>query len=506
MYRKRTILVLATLFSLLLAFTMVAAADDDTLIIGGYSEAIGLDPRLETDVPSFQRISIIMEPLVKFNVDMQVAPALAKSWHVSDDTMTLSFVLHDGVNWHDGVAFTAEDVKYTFEWVLDPDHGAPNRGLYIDIAEIEVVSDTEVVFHLRQPNSFLLNNIARMPITPRHDADRADFRQSPIGTGSYKLVSWARDDRMVLVENKDYWGGRPNVPNIVFRAIPEDATRLLALEAQEIDLYQGGVVGRELERLEADPNIVVKRAPGTGYEYLGFNTQVEGLSDPRVRQALSHLLDREAVLARVLWGVGTPGVGPVSEALPWFNPDVYDYDYNPERARELLAEAGYGPGDLTFKLYTDERVNRVRVAEIVQFEAEQVGIHVEVLIEEWGAYLTRIQQTGDFDLFMLGWAGQLDPDRAMIRQFSTQGANNYGKYSNERVDYLLDAGRVVPPESQESLDIYGEAQEIVVSEAPYAFVSYSAEVGLSQPWIENWEVHPYASGAYQDAHLITKNK
>jgi peptide/nickel transport system substrate-binding protein len=506
MNRKRRVCVVMVLFSLLFGFSSVVTADNNTLIIGGYGEALGLDPRMETDVPSFQRINVMMEPLVKFNVDMEIAPGLAKSWHVSDDTMTLRFVLQDGVKWHDGVPFTADDVVYTFEWVLNADNGAPNRGLYVDIDRIEVVSDTEVVFHLKQPNSFLLNNIARMPITPRHDGDRNDFRQNPIGTGPYKLVSWSRDDRMIFVENEEYWGGRPNVHNLVFRTIPEDATRLLALEAQEIDFYQGNVVGRELERLEADPTIIVQRAPGTGYEYLGFNTQVEALSDIRVRQAFCYLIDREAVVARILWGVGSPGVGPVSEALPWFNPDVQQYEYNPERAKELLAEAGYGPGDLKLTLHTDERATRSRVAEMIQHEAEKIGVEIEVILEEWGAYLTRIQQTGDFELFLLGWAGQLDPDRAMIRQFSTEGANNYGKYSNERVDYLLNLGRTVPPESQESLDIYGEAQEIIVREAPYAFTNYSAEVGLNHPWIGNWEVHPYAAGSYQNAHLITKNK
>ncbi len=159
------------------------------------------------------------------------------------------------------------------------------------------------------------------------------------------------------------------------------------------------------------------------------------------------------------------------------------------------------------RLYTNENTERMRIAEILQFEAQQVGIEVEVIIEEWGgAYLTRIQETDDFDIFILGWSGQLDPDRAMIRQFHTDGANNYGKYSNERVDYLLDLGRTVPPESQDSLDIYGEAQEIVIGEVPYGFINYSEEVGLHHPYIKNWEVHPYGAAAWQDAYLIRKEK
>jgi len=132
-----------------------------------------------------------------------------------------------------------------------------------------------------------------MPIVPKHDGDREDFRQKPIGTGPYKLVSWTRDDRMILEANEDYWQGKPIIPNVVFRPIPENATRLLAFEAGEIDVFQGGVVPQEIDRLEADPNYIVQRVTGTGYNYLGFNTQVGSLSDVRVRQALSYVINRE---------------------------------------------------------------------------------------------------------------------------------------------------------------------------------------------------------------------
>lgn len=505
MFRKQSLLVVVALF-FVLAFSVTVLADNDTLIIGSGAEAIGLDPRLETDVPSFERINVMMESLVKFNVDMELAPLLAKDWSVSDDTMELWFLLEEGVTWHDGKPFTAEDVKYTFEWVLNPENAAPNMGLYADIEQIEIVNDYEIKFYLGQPNSFLLNNIARMPIVPKHDGDRDNFRQKPIGTGPYKLVSWMRDDRMVLKANEDYWQGKPIVPNVIFRSIPENATRLLAFEAGEIDIYQGGMVAQEIERLEADPRYIVQRTAGTGYNYLGFNTKVGALSDVRVRQALSYVINREGIVSRVLNGIGQPGVSPVSKALPWFNPDVDRYEYSPEKSLELLEDAGYSAGDIELRLFTNENPDRIRIAEILQFEAEQVGIKVDVIIEEWGAYLTRIQQTDDFDIFILGWAGQLDPDRAMIRQFHTDGANNYGKYSNKRVDYLLEEGRKVPPESQDSLDLYGEAQKIIVGEAAYGFINYSEEVGLLHPWVGNWQVHPYSAASWQDVYRMTKNK
>ena len=145
MLKKHSVLITVT-FVLLLVLTAVAWASNDTLVIGSGAEAIGLDPRLETDVPSFERINVIMEPLVKFAVNMQLESALATEWDVSEDTMTLWFKLREDVAWHDGVPFTAQDVKYTYEWVLDPANGAPNMGLYADIEEIEVVNDHEIIF------------------------------------------------------------------------------------------------------------------------------------------------------------------------------------------------------------------------------------------------------------------------------------------------------------------------------------------------------------------------
>ncbi len=501
---KKLGLVLTVLFVLGMGFGV--GANPDTLIIGSGAEATGLDPRFETDVPSFERINVISEPLVKFDVEMNLVPSLATNWEFSEDTLTLTFHLREHVKWHDGQPFTAHDVKYTYEWVLDPANGARNRGLYEDIALVQVVSDHVVEFHLRQPFSFLLNNIARMPITPKHAGDRADFRQNPIGTGPYSLVRWTRDDRMILVAHEEYWGGKPLIKNVIFRPIPEDSTRLLAFEAGEIDVYQGGMVPQELPRLENDSRFVVQRAAGTGYTYLGFNTAVGALGDLKVRQAVSHLIHRDAIVSRIMNGIGTPGIGPIPTGLPWFNPFVPRYEYNPEKARALLAEAGYAEGTVTLRLYTNENPVRMRIAEILQHEARRVGVTIEVTIEEFGAFLSRIQETDDYDIFILGWGGQLDPDRAMMRQFHTHGSNNYTKYSNERLDYLLEQGRRVAPDSKESLEIYNEAQMIVVGDLPYGFINYTEEVAIHRPALKNWTIHPYSAAAWQDIHLVQKER
>jgi peptide/nickel transport system substrate-binding protein len=500
-YVKRS---LVFALGLMLFASAAFATSPNRLVIAQSSEITSLDPRLATDIYSFRVIKMMMEELVAFAPDLSLEPRLATDWEFSDDGLTLTFNLREGVMFHHGREFTSDDVRYTFEWVLDPENDAPNRQLYIDIALIDTPDDYTVVFNLSEPNSFLLNNIARMPIVPADLGDE-DFASNPVGTGPMVFEFIRRDDQTVLNAFEDYWGGRAQVDSVEIRPIPETATRLLAFEGGEIDMFQDLVVPAELSRLEEDPNIIVHRSPGTGYTYMGFNQRSEPLDDVRVRQAINHMIPREAIVERILEGIGEPGVSMIMPYMTWFNEDVTRYDYNPERAQELLEEAGHGDG-FSVRMHVSDDTTRVQIAEIMGFELSQVGINLSVTVEEFGAFLSRVQDTDDYDLFILGWGGQLDPDRAMIRQFTSDGGSNYTYYSNPRVDELVNQGRLVPPDSDESIEIYQEAQEIIVEESPYAFIFYTEEIALHHPYIEGWEIHPYSANTYQDIHLIQKNQ
>ncbi len=479
-------------------------ADETKLVVGVYAEAVDLDPRIDVSSPSFMRINAMMEPLVTFGTDLGLYPRLAVDWEFSDDGLTLTFELREGVQFHHGREFTSQDVKYTYEWVLDPDNEAPNRPLYDDIDRVEAPDPYTVVFHLSEVNTFLLNNIARMPIVPYDVADDPEFTREPVGTGPMVFESWVRDDRMVLRAFGDYWGGRAKVDVVEFRTIPEDATRLLAFEAGEIDMYHHGIPPLELERLEDDPDYVLQRTPGTGHTYLGFNTTAEPLDDARVRQVISHLIPRQAMVEEVEEGMGEPAVGPIMPYMPWSHPDLEVDEHDRERARELLAEAGY-PDGFEIRLHTFEMPAYMRIAEILLYELGQVGIDVDVTIEERGAFLARVMDTDNYDMFIWGWVGQLDPDRAMFRQFHSEGAfAGFTYYANPELDELLERGQRTPPDSDESIDIYRRAQEILAEELPYAVIYYHEEVGVNHPYVTGWEIHPYAANTYQDIHLIDK--
>ena len=498
-----------TVFGALLAACLLlvgaAQAQNDRLIIGSTSEVSGFDPRTSVDVPSFERINVIMEPLVVFDRGLGLQPRLATDWTFSDDGLTITFGLRQGVTWHDGEPFTAEDVRMTFETVLDPETGAVNRPLYTAIETIDTPDEHTVVFNLNSPTAFLINNIARQPIVPVNAGE--DFNMRPVGTGPYMFESQVRDDRLVLRRFDDYWGGAGSIEFLEFRVIPENATRLLAFEAGEIDVTQGQLPPEDLPRLEEDERFVLERTPGTGYTYLGLNTQSRPLDDVRVRQALGHLVPRDAIVQRVLNGNGFPGISMILPTMPWFNPDVRRYDYDPELARQLLEEAGVD-FDQPMRLYTNDNAVRMQIAEILNFEFGQIGLELQVNIEEFGAFIDRILETDDYDMFILGWGGQLDPDRATIRQFHSgdPGTSNFTYYDNPRVDELLNEATVTDPTSDRSIELYQEIQAIVVEEAPYVFINYTEETAAYHPWIEGWSVHPYSPNTYQDAHLITKNR
>lgn len=504
MFRKGSLGIL--LIVLIFALVSSTAAQSSTIVIGSSAEAIGLDTRLSTDIYSGQRINVMMEPIIIFNTDMELEPRLATDWYFDDEATTITFEIREGVYWHDGERFTANDVKFTFDWILNPENPAPNRALYADIYEIEVVNDYLMHFHLRQPNSFLINNLARISIVPAHAADKAGFNENPIGTGPFMFESWIRDDSLSMVANPDYWGGAPKVDRLVFRTIPEDSARMFALEAGEIDVYQDQPIPEEVERLDADPNVNVQIVPGTGYRYMGFNTEMPPFDNVKVRQAFAHLIPREGIVDRLMEGLGQVATGPVPSGIPWYNPNVKTYDHNIEAARQLFDEAGVDPQGLTVHLYSHEDPTFIRIAEIIQFEAANLGINVVTHVEEWGTYWSSLQQPGHgYQMFLVDWFGQVDPDRAMFRQYHSQGSHNFGTYYNERLDYLLEKGKTVPPDSEESIAIYNEAQEILAEQSYVAYIHYYAEVGLSRASLQGFEPHPFISIVWSNAHLMSKD-
>ncbi len=484
------------------AMSQDTALAEERVVVGVQAEAPGLHTLVEVDTYAMERVNLISEPLVFIEHDLDLAPSLATAWEISDDAMQIEMELREGVYWHHGREFVAEDVQYTYEWILDEDNPAANRDLYAAIDEIEIVDEHEVVFHLNEPFTFLVNNMARVGIVPHdvhEDMGHEDFRQEPVGTGPYEHEEWLDDDYHIMTANEDYWGGEPNFAEVEFRPIPENSSRLLAFEAGEIDMYQGGVVPEELERLEEDPDINVDRTAGTGYNYLGMNLESdvtpEATQNIDFRRAVTHAVNREGIVEHVQHGIGEPGKSQIVPDMPHFNDEIDYPQYDPEKAREYFEQSGLEEGT-TVELYAHEDPTNMQIAEVLEYELSELGINVEIMIEEWGAFLDRILDTDDYDLYLLGWAGQVDPDRASYRQFHSEGTQNDTNFADERMDELLEEGRRVDPSSQESIEIYQEVQEILLEEHPKAFINYQEAVGLIQPEFEGFRAHPYSPNTW----------
>jgi peptide/nickel transport system substrate-binding protein len=290
--------------------------------------------------------------------------------------------------------------------------------------------------------------------------------------------------------------------------VPEEGARMLSLRTGEADMVLLPTPS-DLPALEADPDFIVEGAPGVGIFYLAFNLEREAVADVRVRQAIAHAIDRELIVEAILEGGGVLAKSVIGEPVFGFKDMelLERYPYDPERARELLAEAGFADG-FSLRLHTNSNnAVRMQIAEILQFEAAQVGIEIEFTGEEFGAFIDRILgEDRDFDLFILGWAGNVDPDYATYGLFRTEASNNYIGYSNPAVDELLDRGRTLEPGSPASIANYQQVQNLLMADVPFAFFNNSEEIGLVQDWIEGWGVHPYSSATYMDLHKVTKSR
>jgi len=488
---------------LVIAVLALASASAQTVLRAGLDVDAGtMDPRLARDTSAARMQELVFSGLVQLDPNLVPQPDLALSWEFTSPT-TLVFQLRQGVTFHDGSAFDSEDVVYTFTTLVREDFGAPRRSLYTPIASVNALSPYEVEFVLSQPYAPLLQYLD-MGIVPSDVAERlgADFGAQPVGTGPFRLAEWNRGDTIRLAAFDDYYAGRPSLDEIVISVIPDNNVRLIALESGDLDLIHSPVPPQDLERLKSDPNLVVTTTTALGYTYLNLNLRNPILQDVRVRKALAHLSDRQTISEVIFYGMDTPGESFLLPGTYYYTSDVVTYDYDPERAVELLNEAGWtdtnGDGildkdgqPLSIELTTNVDPNRQQILEFLQGEWAQVGIDASVRVYEWPSFIGDVI-AGNYDIGLIGWLLLTDPDRATYLQFLTDGGSNYGKYSNPRADELLEAGRAETDPAARK-EIYTELAQLVTDEAPYVFLLYQGYVVMHTPALEGFVVNPSGS-------------
>jgi peptide/nickel transport system substrate-binding protein len=482
--------VLVILTAILVACSVpVQAADPrDELRVAIPWTPENLDPTMNLSSIRAQVGVSLFDSLVGRDAEKRIVPELAESWRLLDDN-TWQFRLRKGVTFHNGEPFNAEAVRFTLQRVLDPNQKSPNRANIAEVARVEVVDDVTVKLVTRQPYAPLLNRLIDFPIVPpKYTAEQGNQGMAlrPVGTGPFRFVELVKDDRMIVEAFDRHWRGAPRIRRIVFKPVPEPFTRTAALRNGELDVITNvpPTLARELDRV---PGIKVLRVPSTWMIYLGLNTFKKPLSDLRVRQALNHATDVDAIIKTVLEGNGRRTEGPLTPNMFGHDPGVKGYPYDPAKARRLLSEAGYPDGlEITLDSPEGRYQGDKEVAEALAGQWQKAGFKPKVQVAEWGAYFKKYLAKQFTDAYLLGLGGPMQDGDELYNLVSSKGRGLY--YKNERVDQLFDAGRSTMDPAKRRR-IYSDLAKAMIEDATWVFLLQQVDIYALRDRVE-WTPRP----------------
>jgi peptide/nickel transport system substrate-binding protein len=431
-----------------------------------------LDPQKTAATLSFQVMKSLYDTLAEPDARGRLVPGLAASWAVSADGTVWTFHLRPGVRFHHGKVLDAEDVVATFARIRDPRTGSPKRGDFAAIERVEAVDPLTVRFVLDRPFAPFLAALAQGwgAILPRDVlAKGEDLAAHPVGTGPFRMDVWVRDSMLRVRRFDGYFlRGLPRLDAVEFRFVPDSAVKAAGLVAGDFDVVDA-VSPLDLPRLARDPRVVVRQEPSATVNVVAVNNARPPFTDVRVRRALWHAIDRRAVL-KTAYG---PGSVPVAVFMDARSPSYVDmgdpYPYDPERARRLLADAGYPHGFATDLALPQPYEAHIKAGELVQAMLARVGIQARIRVVEWGMWLSRIYGGRDFDLTIIGHTGKLDPDGRLAGFGDPRAPTNYVSYVNPRVAALIDAGRRTL-RADLRVRIYREALRLMTQDAMMVFL------------------------------------
>ena len=455
-----------------------AERSKDDVVVGLGLLGPSLDPQIQFAVPIYALVRHIFDPLVEFDPQNKIVPKLAESWRVVDPS-SWEFKLRRGVKFHNGEPFTAESVKFTLERVIKPETKSPQAFVFAWLDHVEVKDAYTAVVKTKGPYRPILAILATTEmLDPKAAADPATHGLKPVGTGPFRFVEFLPNNRVVLVRNEDYWGAKPRFRNLTFREIRDSSTRVASLETGETDVIHNPPP-EDIPRINANPQLEVKHVPSSRALGLQFNSRrFRPAQDVRVRQAANFAVDKDALIKFILKGMTTPLRAPITEEVAFFNPNLKPYPFDPERAKKLLAEAGYPNG---FSIALGHPVGRwvldKELTEAIASQLNKVGIKSTLTALEWGTYVAEhaafLKGEGRFDALFTGWGTiTYDADWAMWFNFHTP---NRPGFANPEVDKLLEQGRAaINPREAERF--YWKAQEIVWNDAAWLWLFKHPEI------------------------------
>ena len=518
-----------------LIFSVVSAASaEGTLVFGSSGDAVRLDPADVTDGESIQRMDNIFEGLVEYEAgSVLIQPCLATSWEASADGTEIVFNLRKGVKFHDGTDFNADAVVFSFARQYDTDHPFHQYGewaywgyMFGDVDKMEKIDDYTVKFVLKRPNASIMTSLAMFTVnivSPTNaEKYKEDAFKNPSGTGPFKFVEWVKDDHITLEANEDYWRERASLDKLIFKVIPDPSARLMALEVGEVQGIEH-LNPADFDRIKANKDLKLLAEPGmnigymainTGYGYIDTNENAvrdiadeplvktpgyyEPLTKKKVRQAINMAIDKQSIVDDLYMGTAIKATNGMPPFMLGYNDEIVDYPYDPEKAKTLLAEAGYPDGfEVTLYVMPVSRpymFDPPKIGEAIQSYLGAVGIKVNIYSVDWGTYLQETMD-GNAQMCLLGWSGDNgDPDNflnvlygANVCSIGTSG--NYGFYMSSTAQALLTAA-LQAYDIEKRATYYKKFQEMIHEDACYVYLAHSKQTLAFRINVQGYVLHP----------------
>ncbi len=492
------------------------------LVFGRSGDSVSLDPAHATDGESFYGSKQVYDTLVQFKLGTtEIEPGLAESWEISDDGLTYIFHLRKNVFFQPTkfykkkVQFTADDVVFSLKRQMDKNHpfnkiggsykywGAMNMSNIVK--DIEKVDNFTVKITLQKREAPFLANMAMdfasilskeyaFDLLKQGKAEQ--LSRFPYGTGPFVFQKWIKDDKIIYKANPEYWGGKPYIKKLILKVIPNSSVRAAELKVGSIHVMDFPNP-EEVATLKADPNIKIITQEGLNVAYLALNMEkVKAFKDVRVRRAINHAINKEAIVKAIYAGFGRPAYAPIPPTMWSYNPDIVKYKYNPAKAKELLKEAGYE--NLEFDLWAMPVVrpympNARKVAEAMQADLAKIGVKTKIVSYDWGTYLDKGRKL-EHDAMILGWTGDNgDPDNFLSVLLSAHAAkipvSNRAAWKNEEFTKLVDQAKVETDIAKRT-ELYKKAQEIFAKEVPWVTIANSVVVEAVRKNVMGFKLDP----------------
>lgn len=467
--------------------TADTAKSGGTLRAAFQNEWAGFDPHTVSSYSSYQILNNVLEGLTFYDDNLNLVPWLAESWEQSEDGLTWTFKLREGVLFHNGREMTAEDVKWSFERLIDPATGAGNAArVGPPETKIEVIDKYTVAITHPEPFGIFPQSIGfdkSTGIVAKESLNDEGIITQPIGTGPFKFAEIEGTTRVRLEKNEDYWQkGLPYLDAVEIQPIPDDTVRETALRSGDVD-WVLAIAPQNYEALQADPNVVVSTAPQLSYDYIGVNVTRAPFDDVRVRHAIAMALDRKQIAEAGYFGLAETIEGPTGPGSPWYM-DYAPYNHDVEQAKALLAEAGYPDGFAMELLPTVQYGETVRAAQVIQQQLADIGIDASINAPEWTQWL-ELEGNFQYDAYICNWNGLIDADQYYYLQHKSDQVFNFTGYNNPEFDKLVTEARSTS-DFNTRYGLYQQLNKILVDDAPYIYMYNKLEIRAYAPYVKGF--------------------